>query len=78
MVNLISGIALCGVGLLIMLLGFKVSHGKWLHLLAGNIFGDNDEDAFRHRKGIGLFLIVMGILIILFYFLVFIKAPLIR
>ncbi|MEE8824749.1 hypothetical protein LASUN_26030 [Lentilactobacillus sunkii] len=73
--NLISGIAFCGVGLLIILIGFKVTHGEWLHFLAGNIFGDNDKDAFKHRKGIGLFLIITGILIIIFYFLVFIKSP---
>ncbi len=76
--NLISGIAFCGVGLLIILLGFKVRHGKWLRLLAGNTFGDNNKDAFKHRKGIGLFLIVAGILTILFYFFVFIKAPYIQ
>ncbi|MCD2255387.1 hypothetical protein ACNAN0_09310 [Agrilactobacillus fermenti] len=59
---------LIGIALLFLVIGFKIYHGKWLHLLAGNTFGDADEYLRTNKKyrwfGIGMLIVGLAALII--------------
>lgn len=72
--NIIGGILTCGVGLFLIVTGLMVSRGKWSRMVAGNLFHDDQKSVARHKKAIGILYIILGILCLVFYYVVFLKA----
>lgn len=72
--NIIGGILTCGVGLFLIVPGLMVSKGKWSGIVAGNLFRDDQKSVGRHKKAIGILYIILGVLCLVFYFVVFLKA----
>lgn len=60
--SLIMALTLGAISLFLLVFGIQVYRGHWLHLLAGNIFGDADAELRKHRayRRYGIFFMVLA------------------
>ena len=50
--------------------GWEIYRGnkKFYRLIAGNIFGDNNDSVEKHHKGLGIFYLCFGVLVLTMIF----------
>lgn len=54
------------VTILFIFVGVEVylGHEKFYHLVAGNVFGDSNDEVAKHHKGLGIFYICFGLFVL--------------